>query len=76
VRDGARAIQLATKACELTEWKNGGYLDTLAAAYARSGDFAQAVKWEEQSIASQDGADNGRQERLQLYRDGKAWPVN
>ena len=36
-RDGKRAVEAATKACELTEYKNGGYLDTLAAAYAEVG---------------------------------------
>jgi len=43
-RDGARAIDLAQKACELTDWRSAGAMDTLAAAYAETGKFDQAVE--------------------------------
>ncbi|MBW2174340.1 MAG: hypothetical protein JRF64_06815 [Deltaproteobacteria bacterium] len=36
VRDGAKAVEEATKANELTNWKNARYIGTLAAAYAES----------------------------------------
>ncbi|MFZ1932507.1 MAG: tetratricopeptide repeat protein [Thermoguttaceae bacterium] len=45
LRNGPRAIQLATKACKLTEYKIPHILSTLAAAYAESGDFKNALKW-------------------------------
>ena len=39
-RDGRKAVESATKACELTDWDEAGIIDTLAAAYAELGDFA------------------------------------
>jgi tetratricopeptide (TPR) repeat protein len=44
-RDGKRAITMATRACDLTDWKLPVYLDTLAAAYAEAGQFDQAVRY-------------------------------
>lgn len=43
VRDGKRAITIATKACELTQWKNVKHIDVLAMAHAETGDFDQAL---------------------------------
>jgi WD40 repeat protein/Flp pilus assembly protein TadD len=49
-RDGAKAVETATKACELTGWKNHGYVGTLAAAYSETGDFESAVKRQKEAI--------------------------
>jgi len=76
VRDGKRALGAAKKACELTDHKNGGHLDTLAAAYAEVGEFARAVEWQEKALKAGDipikDMDAARQ-RLELYKAKKPY---
>ena len=68
--DGPGAISAAWRACELTGWVDPNHLTILAAAYAEAGDFAQAIKWQEDASAATD--DEGRhqlgEERLADYR--------
>lgn len=45
LRDGAKAVKYATKACKLTEGKHSQHMATLAAAYAETGEFDKAVKY-------------------------------
>lgn len=40
----------ATRSCELTSWTDPDALDTLAAAYAESGDYRSAVEWQTRAI--------------------------
>jgi tetratricopeptide (TPR) repeat protein len=42
-RDGAEAVRLAERACELTKYEMPLYMGTLAAAYAEAGRFDEAV---------------------------------
>ncbi len=51
LRDGKVAVEAATEACQRTKSSNPGYLLTLAAAQAESGDFAAAVKTAEKAKA-------------------------
>ncbi|UCF02040.1 MAG: tetratricopeptide repeat protein [Deltaproteobacteria bacterium] len=75
-RDGARAVQLAEKACTLSGYKNAIFLDTLAAAYAEAGRFHEALQTAQK--ASKLSVAEGRVElakeierRMQLYKAGK-----
>jgi tetratricopeptide (TPR) repeat protein len=49
-RDGAEAVRLAERACDLTERRIPALLDTLAAAYAEAGDFPRAVGVAEEAL--------------------------
>ena len=75
IRNGEKAVVFAIKACELSEWKNPGYLDTLAASYARVGDFVNATKWQEKALQIfEEGKKAEAQKRLNLYREHRPWP--
>ena len=50
LRDGKRAITLATQAAELTDFDQAYILSTLASAYAETGDFDNAIKWIQKAI--------------------------
>lgn len=73
LRDGKRAVELATKACEVTEYKQAHILSTLAAAFAESGDFDTAIEWSEKAVEM--GADQEAQltKELASYRGGEPW---
>jgi tetratricopeptide (TPR) repeat protein len=49
-RDGPKAVESATRACELTSWRSASRLDDLAAAYAEQGDFKTAAEWEAKTL--------------------------
>ena len=77
VRNGQRAVELASQACQMTEYKNAGYLDTLAAAYAEKGEFSNAVKWQEEAIKAADKEPEEVQadikSRVELYKQNKPY---
>jgi tetratricopeptide (TPR) repeat protein len=50
IRNGAEAIQAATEACELTDWKVALHIHRLAAAYADSNDWEKAVSYEQKAM--------------------------
>ncbi len=72
-RDGARALQLATEACQRSDWKDAAHLSTLAAAYAEIGDFESAIKWQQSAIDKLEPGPvlDWHRRRLQSLRDGK-----
>ena len=74
LRDGKRALELATKACELTNYRAGHILSTLAAAHAELGDFQAAVKWVEKGLeVAKESEKDPLGKELESYRAGKPW---
>ena len=78
VRNGKQAKECATRACELSEWQEAGYLDTLAAACAECGEFDDAVRWQKKAadVADPDGADDylGRVEQYEDHKPHRLTP--
>jgi len=76
--NAARAVVLAQRACELTDNRLAGPLDTLAAAYAAAGRFPEAIATAEKAIelaraASPPNPVGEYEARLKLYRSGRAY---
>jgi tetratricopeptide (TPR) repeat protein len=79
LRDGKKAVEHATKACVLSEWKDPKALPILAAACAEAGDFDAALNWQSQYLATSDltiKATADAQSRLALYQDRKPYHQN
>jgi tetratricopeptide (TPR) repeat protein len=75
-RDGKKAVEHATKACALSEWKDPNAVRTLAAACAEAGDFENAVKWESQYLGTPEliaKAMLNAESRLSLYQAHKPY---
>ena len=49
-RDGQAAVKNATRACELSKYKDWNMLDTLSVAYAEAGQFDEAVAWSKKTM--------------------------
>jgi len=80
-RDGRQALADALESCRHSEWKNADFIDTLAAAYAESGDFAQAIQAQQRAMAQVTPTDTSRthsfQSRLAIYQRHQCyreWP--
>jgi tetratricopeptide (TPR) repeat protein len=73
-RDGAKAVEDATRACELSDWKSAAYLDTLAAAYAEAGNFAKAIEWQNKALVlASEELQAQLRAHLELYQSGKPY---
>jgi tetratricopeptide (TPR) repeat protein len=75
-RDGRRAVELATRACEGSKWTIGTFIDTLAAAHAEVGEFDKAVEYAGCAVAAGDiepSVRAGAAGRLELFKQRKPY---
>jgi tetratricopeptide (TPR) repeat protein len=76
LRNGKKAVELATKVAEATEQRVGVVLEALAAANAECGEFKEAVKCQKKAIelgfADETQNEKARQ-RLKLYEAGNPY---
>ena len=78
VRNGDRAVRLAVRAAQLTEYKNPLVLDTLAASYAEAGEFERAVESASKAHRLYSAGKTGDLadrvlKRLELYKRGEPY---
>jgi serine/threonine-protein kinase len=74
VRNGQAAVTAATKACELTKWKDWQFIDTLAAACAEAGDFKHAIQYQQRALRTGHptaSAQKDMRERLSIYQESR-----
>lgn len=76
-RDGPRALRLAQWACQATSNKSPPLLDSLAAAYAETGQFEQAIRTTEQAIEivrrNPKASTETLESRLKQYKESKPY---
>lgn len=71
-RNGSKAVKYARQACELSGWRWASSISVLAAAYAETGDFEEAIEWQEKATDMVTGKRRDEfQARLRLYKAGK-----
>jgi len=77
LRNGERSIKFGTEAAELTEFKEPHILSTLAAGYAETGDFEQAIKWSTKAVELGRETEHNQveqlEEELESYKESKPW---
>ncbi len=76
LRNGKEAVELASRLCELSQFKHPRSLATLAAANAESGDFAKAITHATRASELFEARGDTKnvattEKQLQLYRNGR-----
>jgi tetratricopeptide (TPR) repeat protein len=78
-RNGPKAVEFATRSCDLSSWRLPYTIDTLAAASAEDGKFDDAIKWETKAIETfahwrdVDASLKLARDRLELYKAHTAY---
>src|SRR5437879_5078761 len=78
-RNGQQAVKDAKAACSIMQWKDEDMIDTLAAAYAETGDFDSAVRYAAQALAVKGiSPEDARvfREQLACFQHHKRIPVS
>ena len=77
VRNGEKALELARRAAEKTNYKEAHILSTLGSAYAELGNFDEAIQWSEKAVALGEKEENERLDDLkkekEAYLKKEAW---
>jgi Tfp pilus assembly protein PilF len=78
LRNPTEAVQLAQRACKLTNYTDPAILDTLAAAYAADGRFSEAIETAEKAFQLADSTDQEDLAReihdhLMLFKAGQPY---
>ncbi|MBM4077782.1 MAG: tetratricopeptide repeat protein, partial [Planctomycetes bacterium] len=75
LRNGKRSIELAQRACELSEYKQPHILSTLAAGYAEAKEFDMARQWSEKAVELGKNHPDLEQLKSELdsYRRNEPW---
>jgi len=68
-RNGQQAVKDAKAACSIMQWKDEDMIDTLAVAYAETGDFNSAVQYVSQAL----GMKGVSSESAKVFREHLAW---
>lgn len=69
VRNGKKALEMATKAAEKTNYKEAHILSTLGSAYAEIGQFDKAIEWSEKAVALGEKEQNERLDDLKKEKE-------
>jgi tetratricopeptide (TPR) repeat protein len=69
MRNPSEAIRLAQEACSATNYRKAGKLDTLGAAYASAGRFAEAIETAEKALSLVDQSQIDLRKTIQSHLD-------
>jgi tetratricopeptide (TPR) repeat protein len=74
LRNGAQALQEATKACELSDWKSDSYLQSFSAALAEQGNFSEAIAHLQKAIDANPDYDRETKDKMMVaFKAGKPY---
>jgi hypothetical protein len=77
LRNPEQAIVYGTRACDLSNWSSWPHLDTLSAAYARTGDFPSAIEVATAAFELTPSQERGgSRRRLDAFKRGEAYTDN